>query len=310
MQVGDQLDRGDDEIEILSLLHRLQKQASAVGGAVHVLAGNHETMNARRNFRYATHGAMRRFNRWDFLCRHKGLFPGFLHGMYNCDLYTRRLACESDDQVCKDKLAAIPPVARSRFLALQSGGTLAKGLLAKERLAAVIVGDTIFVHGGISKDLISSSNSTRDLEHLNSELKSFFAGKKQRYKGEKALWNRDYSGRSSEQLAADPRACKELAETLERLPGRVHRMVVGHSVQKNGAITSACRGAVWRVDVGMSRGVRGSKPQVLEIRPEGRISILSVHNFLPASQESWASRAVGEMLKAFSDAWFLICRRE
>ena len=41
VQTGDQLDRGDDEFEILDLLDALTVQAQAAGGAVHVLNGNH-----------------------------------------------------------------------------------------------------------------------------------------------------------------------------------------------------------------------------------------------------------------------------
>src|SRR6187551_1519251 len=45
VQTGDQLDRGDDEPQILDLFQRLRTEAAAAGGAVHVLNGNHEVMN-------------------------------------------------------------------------------------------------------------------------------------------------------------------------------------------------------------------------------------------------------------------------
>lgn len=57
-QVGDQLDRGDNELRILLLLERLQKEAVAAGGALHVLNGNHETMNVMGDLRYATAGVL------------------------------------------------------------------------------------------------------------------------------------------------------------------------------------------------------------------------------------------------------------
>ena len=44
VQVGDQLDRGDDELPILALLAKLSREADKAGGALHVLLGNHETM--------------------------------------------------------------------------------------------------------------------------------------------------------------------------------------------------------------------------------------------------------------------------
>lgn len=64
VQVGDQLDRGDHEIEILYFLERLQQEAHAAGGALHVLTGNHETMNAQGRFRYATMEGTQLFQRW------------------------------------------------------------------------------------------------------------------------------------------------------------------------------------------------------------------------------------------------------
>lgn len=40
-QVGDILDRGDQEVKLLYMLERLQHQAAAAGGALWVLNGNH-----------------------------------------------------------------------------------------------------------------------------------------------------------------------------------------------------------------------------------------------------------------------------
>ena len=57
LQVGDQLDRGDSEIEILYAFERLQREAKQAGGAFHVLNGNHETMNVAQDMRYGTAGA-------------------------------------------------------------------------------------------------------------------------------------------------------------------------------------------------------------------------------------------------------------
>ena len=42
VQTGDIMDRGDDASKILDLLMRLEKEAEAAGGMVHVLIGNHE----------------------------------------------------------------------------------------------------------------------------------------------------------------------------------------------------------------------------------------------------------------------------
>nr|MBA3458249.1 metallophosphoesterase [Deltaproteobacteria bacterium] len=62
VQVGDVLDRGDDEQAILDLLFRLEDEAKAAGGALIMLLGNHELMNAAGDFRYVTPGAMTDFD--------------------------------------------------------------------------------------------------------------------------------------------------------------------------------------------------------------------------------------------------------
>lgn len=64
VQVGDILDRGDNEVEIFYALERLQKEAKEAGGALHVLNGNHETMNIAQDIRYASAGGSQEFARW------------------------------------------------------------------------------------------------------------------------------------------------------------------------------------------------------------------------------------------------------
>lgn len=53
VQLGDILDRGDAEIATLMLLRQLGRQALEQGGAVHILNGNHESLNVCGDFRCA-----------------------------------------------------------------------------------------------------------------------------------------------------------------------------------------------------------------------------------------------------------------
>jgi len=62
VQTGDVLDRGEDEQAILDLIFKLEDEAKAAGGAVVMLLGNHELMNAAGDFRYVTPGAMHDFD--------------------------------------------------------------------------------------------------------------------------------------------------------------------------------------------------------------------------------------------------------
>lgn len=50
--LGDVLDRGAHQVEILWLLYALEAQASKAGGGVHLVLGNHETMVMRGDLRY------------------------------------------------------------------------------------------------------------------------------------------------------------------------------------------------------------------------------------------------------------------
>ena len=65
--MGDQLDRGDNEIQILYFLERLQREAEEAGGKLHILNGNHETMNVAGRFTYATLPALASFYEWQLM---------------------------------------------------------------------------------------------------------------------------------------------------------------------------------------------------------------------------------------------------
>ncbi len=223
VQTGDQLDRGDDEQEILDLLTRLESEAEAAGGAVHILNGNHELMNAAGDFRYVTPGGMTDF----------ADAPG---------------VDASDAGV-----QAFPEALRSRAAAFLPGGVYAKVLA--NRNTAVIVGDSVFVHGGVLPKYASK------LQVLNE------AGRRWLSEGgpppaellapDGLVWLRDYS-------VPEPtaKACADLDAALDDL--KVARMVVGHTVQARG-VTSACAGKVWRIDVGMAKHY-GGEPAALEIK--------------------------------------------
>lgn len=223
VQLGDALDRGDEEEAVFRLLEELSVQASSAGGAVHLLNGNHEMMNAYLDYRYVTDGGWADFEE------------------------------ASTVEVLDTLLAAFEPHQRARIRNFRPGGEFAR-ILAK-RNTFLIVGTTVFVHGGVLP-----ANVDRGLEVMNDEARQWLRGETEMpewVRGDDSpVWNRLYSD------APDLAACDTLEIVLEEL--EVDRMVVGHTIQSAG-VTSYCGGRVWCIDVGMS-GHYGGRPEVLEIR--------------------------------------------
>lgn len=138
VQTGDQLDRGDGERQILDLLERLQAEAVAAGGALHVLNGNHELMNAAGDLRYVTAGGFLDFAE----------VPGL--------------------DAADPRGARVPPAMRGRLLAFAPGGPYARKLAARPTL--LVVGDSVFAHGGVLPA------HARRLEEINKEVQQWLLG--------------------------------------------------------------------------------------------------------------------------------------
>lgn len=226
VQTGDQLDRGPDERAIIEFLERLEKEAESAGGRLVVLNGNHETMNVLGDFRYVASAAMHSFDSYE---------P----------------AAPLSIQV--------EGAAKARAAAFLPGGGAA--LVLARRPIVVVLGDTVFVHGGATPDHLDYG-----LDKLNRESSEWMRGKttlppRLIVDENGPLWTRIYG-----EPVVSEGACRLLEQTLRRLGAR--RMVVGHTVQRGG-ISSACDGQVFRIDVGLSAAYGQNPVQVLEITKDG-----------------------------------------
>ena len=224
VQTGDQVDRGDQDREVLDVLEKLEGAAKAAGSALHVLNGNHELMNAAGDFRYVTPAGFTSF----------------------ADFATK---------VDRAELARFSPLERGRAAAFSPGGPYA--LKLAERSTILMLGDTVFVHGGVTSEHVHYG-----VKRINNDVSRFMRGEIRQLppilqSDDSPLWLRAYS---QEPLSRG--ACTRLEQTLAELGAR--RMVVGHTVQPSG-INSACSERVWRIDVGMARHYGGPR-QVLEIQ--------------------------------------------
>ena len=254
VQVGDILDRGDQEIQIFYLLERLQVEAKAAGGALYVLNGNHETMNVSNNHRYATPGSSQELKRY---------------------LDWQQLARSWTDKCtkCSPPRATPPPPSAQgsppapmfgsshwvRTEVMKPGSSIVRRFMAPHPIV-MQVGETVFVHGGVLP-----AHVAHGLERINQETREWLI-KGSAYeppmflRGATAVvWARDYS--DEEESKCD---CDTLEAVLRSIPG-ASRQVVGHTIQGRKGINSACDGKVLRIDVGLSRGCGNGAVQVLEI---------------------------------------------
>jgi hypothetical protein len=140
-----------------------------------------------------------------------------------------------------------------RLAAFFPGGPFALRLARRDAIA--VVGDTVFVHGGVSLEHVRYG-----IGRFNRELKRWMAGEGPSpvlaTDEQGPLWTRRYSDDKS---GLD---CPGLAEALRALGAK--RMVVGHTVHEEG-ISSACDGRVWRIDTGLS-AFYGGPMEILEIQ--------------------------------------------
>ncbi len=138
--VGDILDRGPDSRDAMDLLMRLEKEAQAAGGMVHVLIGNHEAMNLVGDLRYVSREEFAAFadaetdeerERW-------------------LAEYAREKGADGDisDELRVEFDERFPPGYFEHRREFEADGRYGAWLLSKP--IVVVVNETAFVHGGLS----------------------------------------------------------------------------------------------------------------------------------------------------------------
>ncbi|MCZ6828970.1 MAG: metallophosphoesterase [Gammaproteobacteria bacterium] len=300
VSTGDLIDRGRDSRKVVELLMKLERQAAAAGGAVHVVLGNHEVMVMSGDWRYISVPEYAAFSGEETGAEREALLNEFRDGHPTMAEEELRLSFEK----------RFPP----GFLGLQRAyapdGELGKWLL--ELPLVLRVNDSLYMHGGISTEIAEQSlddinrNNKADLKkylQLVESLRS--AGVLSRYVD---FWGRrDYlNTRATAALAADPKArpdwfqdflelaeleaaflfspqspiwyrgtayCHPYAEAFntERLLKRsgARRVVIGHTPNPGAALVRL-DGLVIRMDTGMLQSVYKGKAAVLVQKGEQR----------------------------------------
>ena len=277
VQVGDQLDRGSSEVELLYWLRRLRVEARGAGGDVHVVTGNHEVMNVAGDFRYATRGALDEFSRAAKAFNAGEAFKTMVLGKTttknkstHVDQKSRDADLSSSSSSSSSSLAMrmqnMDEQERARFEELRPGGRVTRKFLA-DQPTVLQIGSTVFVHGGVTPphirygvDRINEEGRKWMLGERGDSMPSFYRGR------DAVVWTREYSHNDKGRCE-----CQQLEEVLGAMHAR--RMVVGHTIQDDG-VNAACGERVFRVDVGLSKGCGDGEPEVLEILDDTQVRVL------------------------------------
>jgi hypothetical protein len=239
VQTGDIPDRGDESRKILDLIIKLEPQAKAAGGFIHPLIGNHESMNIYGDLRYVSPGEYASFQ------------------TSNSERMRDAFFAQEKQELENNPPAQGVPVFNNEYRKewnnrhplgwvehrMGYGPTGTYGRWIRGNNAIVRVGDTLFIHGGLSPKY--SDRTVRSMNvQVRAELEDF-----SKLKGgivmdpEGPLWYRGLVGEETEALTNH-------VDAMLKYHG-VRRIVVGHT-PTDGAILPHFGGRVVAIDVGIS----------------------------------------------------------
>jgi hypothetical protein len=138
--VGDILDRGPDSRDAMDLLMRLEGEAEAAGGMVHVLIGNHEAMNLIGDLRYVAREEFAAFADEETEEERGRWLAEFAEKKGSGNDISDQLRSEFDER--------FPAGFFAHRRAFEADGKYGAWLLSKP--VVVVINATAFVHGGLS----------------------------------------------------------------------------------------------------------------------------------------------------------------
>ena len=254
VQMGDILDRGADSLKIVRSLQQLQKEAPRSGGRVIVVLGNHEAMNLLGDFRYTTPGEYAAMVDSQSAARRERVYAAN-------QAQAEAAAKASNPQLTAAQIRAAwdaqhPLGWVERRLAWGPTGELGKW--ATRNAAIVRVGDTLFVHGGLSAEY-----AKLPIAEINRRVAAAMAAGDDSkltilYDPLGPLWyrglvTRDPDAESARATATPPQphltSDQELDAVLKAYGAR--RLVIGHTPSLRG-IQISPDGRLARVDTGIS----------------------------------------------------------
>lgn len=288
VQLGDVVDRGPDSLDTIHHLMKLQREARRKGGRVIVLVGNHEAMNMLGDLRYVHPGEYKAYADRDSKARRDRVYEANREKIEAA--YRARDPAMSTEAIRDAWMKATPLGMLEHQAAWLPDGEIGKWVITNP--AIVKLGDTLFVHGGVSEIYAALS-----IEQINRRVADALKTQDQRPTAiindpVGPLWYRGMilRGDDDEATRAPIPPGKTVAlgindeiDLVLKAYG-VKRIVVGHTPSLQGIIAAAS-GRLWRADSAISRAY-GGKPSYLEIVGNK----VTAHNVPRPAGAAWGSQ--------------------
>jgi hypothetical protein len=242
VSTGDLMDRGPGSRQVMDLLMRLQQEAQSAHGMLHVVLGNHEAMNLLGDLRYVT---------------------------------PAEFAAYAAEEPVELRDNAHPPGYFAKRAAFARDGQYGRWLLGLP--VAIIINDTLFMHGGPSAVLAGLS-----IEEINQRYRAALSSVENLDAAdENPLLSQNgpnwYRGAALCNEASETDVLKPLMDGLA-----VKRVVIGHTITRNLRVVSRFDGTVVKLDTGMNRPVYKGHPAAL-VLDHGDVRVMYSEDGQPAA---------------------------
>lgn len=307
VSLGDLLDRGADSRKVMDLLMRLQGEAQTAGGQLHVVLGNHEAMNVLGDLRYVVPGeyaayaaeedaAERARQRDEFLTRQAGATAADFDRLFPPGYFGHRKLLGPDGTYGR-WLLGLPAAIKINDTVYMHGGpsTLLGGRTVEQLDRDYTAALSNYVTSEAALDAAG-------LLHFEDRYNQRAALARQRLEAMPAGPERDAATAEVERFQRaddDPMLgptgpnwyrgaafCNECSETDVLKPflaaNGAKRVIIGHTVARNGSVVSRFDGAVIKLDAGMNRAVYKGHPAALIIDSTGTRVAYVLPNVAPA----------------------------
>lgn len=240
VQIGDIMDRGDRAKDIFDLIKRLEKEATAAGGMVHMLIGNHEEMNITGiAFQYADYVTVLQFK-------------DFLPDSYKKGKEREFKKRTEDGGDIEDEWKKLMQDEEAQGFYVENFNLLYGRWIAEEHNAVIKINDTVFVHGGIGEKY--STWQLKDINNLYyTEFQKWFRGESFRPKilwaDDGPLWFRELATWNDQHFAS------QVNQILANLGAK--QIVIAHTPLITDHMVNRFGRKVWVIDTGISRLYRG-----------------------------------------------------